>query len=574
MNKILFYLLESGACLLVFYLLYNLLLKRENCFQYNRFYLLLTPLLSFIIPLVELPFLQQPEPFTIFVTEQLAPVTISVNGEATSETNLLNWKTGLFLLYGVGVTFFFFRLLRQLYHLQQFTLRTQANQFYWQNIRVHKTEGLQPTFSFWNRIYWDNSQALSEAEMEKVLLHEAVHVRQKHSLDILYLELLRIICWFNPLIYLYQQAIINTHEFIADAVVLRTTTPETYANLLAQQMLHRLEFSFGNYFNKSLTLKRMKMIQQTHRRPGKIKLLAVLPVLGVLLFVLSCAEPETPVNQVSKGENETNASGINSDEIFTFVEQNPSFPGGTEKMIAFLSKNIKYPATAKNADLEGTVVAEFVITKAGKITDIKIVKSLSPETNAEAKRVIKQMPDWEPGKQDGKPLNVKYTLPIRFALNDASPEPEKARGFIQYQDKTNTKIFKQVEELPQFPGGMEKMYAFLGKNMKYPTAAQKASVEGTVIAQFVITDQGTIKDLHLLKGLTNETNAEALRVIKLMPNWVPGKQDGKPVNVQYILPLRFSLGTDKPQKTTEPIKTSFYWDNGRIKWKMSPQNNC
>ncbi|MDQ4140138.1 MAG: M56 family metallopeptidase, partial [Bacteroidota bacterium] len=374
-------------------------------------------------------------------------------------------------------------------------------------------------------------------------------------------ELLRIIFWFNPLLYLFQQALTNIHEFIADAAVLRTTSPETYTSLLVRQMLHHLEFSFGNYFNKSLTLKRMKMIQQTHRHPSTVKLLAVLPVLGILLFVLSCAEPETPVNQSPEGKIEMHALSNNSNEVFTFVEQAPSFPGGMEEMITFLGKNIKYPAAAKNANLEGIVIAEFVITKTGKITDVKIVKSLSPETNTEAKRVIGLMPDWEPGKQEGKPLNVKFTLPIRFALGDGSSE--KIRGFIQYQDKTNKTIFTQVEELPQFPGGLEKMYTFLGKNIKYPKAAQKANVEGSVIVQFVVTEQGIIKDLSILKGLTAETNAEALRVIKLMPNWIPGKQNGKPVNVQYTLPLRFSLGSNSAS-----IKT------GYISWDKPFQNNC
>ncbi|QNF33110.1 M56 family metallopeptidase [Adhaeribacter swui] len=573
MNKVLFYLLESSACLLVFYLLYTLLLKRENCFQYNRFYLLLTPLLSLSIPLVELPFLQQPEPITIFVAEQLAPVTITVQRAGASAAYWLTWHTGLLFLYGIGLTFFLFRLLRQLYQLHRFTQKTLTSRFYWQNIRVHKTEGVQSTFSFWNCIYLDNSQTLSAVETERVLLHEAVHVRQKHSLDILYLEFLKIIFWFNPLLYLYQQALTHTHEFIADAAVLRTTTPETYARLLARQMLHRLEFSFGNYFNKSLTLKRMNMLQQNYRRPSKLKQLAALPTFGVLVFMLACAEPETPISQSPVTSSESSTLKADNDEVFTFVEQNPLFPGGLEKMFQFLGKNIKYPKAAIDANLEGNVIAEFVVTKEGKITDLKIVKSLSPETDAEAKRVIALMPDWEPGKQDSKPLNVKYTLPIKFALDDDASS-EKARGFIQYQDKTNKTIFTQVEELPQFPGGMEKMYTFLGKNIKYPTAAQKASVEGMVIVQFIVTDQGAIQDLQILQGLTDETNAEALRVVKSMPTWQPGKQNGKPVNVQYTLPLRFSLGATELKKGPQPQKTGFFWNNSRIHWRMSLHNNC
>ncbi|PSR52536.1 hypothetical protein AHMF7605_02840 [Adhaeribacter arboris] len=561
MNRIFFYLLESGICLLVFYLLYFLLLKRENCFPYNRFYLLLTPLLSFIIPFIELPFLQQPEPLTIFVSEQLAPITVTATASPIASNSVFHWQTGLLLLYAAGIVIFSLRLVRQLYFLYRFALKTRADFFYYQNIPVHKTQGTQPTFSFGSRIFWDNSQVLSDTEKERILLHESVHIRQKHSLDILYLELLRIIFWFNPLLYLFQRALVSTHEFIADSAVLRTTEPDTYASLLAKQVLHRLEFSFGNYFNKSLTLKRMKMIQQTHRRPSKWKPLAALPVLGILLFVLSCVEPEKPSNQSSEESNnsKTNTLSIDNDEIFTFVEQPPSFPGGTEKMFAFLGQTIKYPEGAKNAGLQGMVIARFVVTKTGKITDVAIVQSLNPDADAEAKRVISLMPDWEPGTQDGKPLNVRYTFPIRFSFArfiQAGDNPQE-------QNNLNKPVFTQVEVVPQFPGGLEKMYSFLGKNMKYPEAAHKAKVEGTVVVQFVVTDEGAIKDVHILKGLTAETNAEALRVIKLMPNWTPGKQNGKPVNVQYTLPLQFSLGTK-----SAPIQT------GYIHWATPLQNNC
>lgn len=106
MNKLLFYLLESGAGLLVFYLLYILVLKRENGFVYNRFYLLVTPLLALGLPLVELPFLRQPEPLTILISEQFAPLTISAKATAPGpDMPLLNWKTGLLLLYGAGTGF-------------------------------------------------------------------------------------------------------------------------------------------------------------------------------------------------------------------------------------------------------------------------------------------------------------------------------------------------------------------------------------------------------------------------------------------------------------------------------------
>ena len=555
MNKLLLYLLESGTCLLVFYLFYSLVLKRETCFTYNRFYLLLTPLLSFLLPLTELSFIPQSEPLIIFVSEQLNPITIKASVARTPISSWMIWQIILLVVYGLGFGYGVFRFGRQLYLLYQLARQTQATSFCWNNIRVHKTEGQQPTFSFGNRIFWDNSHALSITETEQVFLHEAVHIWQKHTFDTLYLEFLRIVFWFNPLLYFFQKALTNTHEFIADAAVLRTTSANAYASILAKQVLHRLEFSFGNYFNKSLTLKRMKMIQQTQHRPSKLKQIAALPIAGVLAFMLACndqedltkvkAQDQTNTEELKDGEipdviitqDQSITNELKGEEIFTFVEQNPTFPGGLEKMYQFLGTNIKYPEAAVKTNVQGNVITQFVVTKEGKITHINVVKSLSPETDAEAKRVIALMPTWKPGKQNGHSVNVQYTLPIRFALNGDEPKDNE----LTTKNSPDGPIFTQVDQVPAFPGGLEKMYRFLGTKIKYPKVAADAKLNGSVIAQFLVTKEGKITDLKILKSLSPETDAEAKRVISMMPAWEPGKQNGQPVNVQYTLPIRFAL---------------------------------
>lgn len=573
MNNLWLYLLESGAGLLVFYAFYALLLQRETGFAYNRCYLLVTPILACGLPFVEWSFWPQSEPLTIFITEPLAPLTVATQSTApTSLITRLNWQTGLLLFYVAGAIILILRLLRQWYRLYQFTRQTRADCFYWQNIPVHPTHGAQPTFSFGSVIFFDNSQALSAVERERVLRHEAVHVRQKHTWDILYLEVLRVLFWFNPLLYLYQKALTSTHEFAADAIVLQTTPAAAYAALLAKQLFHRLNFSFGHYFNKSLTLKRMHMLQQTHRRPNTLKQLLALPVLGLVVFMLSCAETESPVKDpaAAESENQSSAQTIPEDEVFMFVEQNPDFPGGTEKLFEFLGENIKYPVAAKNANLEGMVIAQFIVTKEGKIQDVTIVKGLSPETDAEAKRVIALMPDWAPGKQDGKPLHVKYTLPIRFYLNNASPqETEGQTTAVDVADEIPDEIiFTKVEQNPTFPGGLEKMYAFLGKNIEYPQTAAKANLQGNVIAQFIVTKEGKIEELKIEKSLSPEIDAEALRVIKLMPNWTPGKQNGRAVNVQYTLPIRFELRGNTSNNRAQPVSTGYF------NWAKPLQDRC
>jgi periplasmic protein TonB len=111
-------------------------------------------------------------------------------------------------------------------------------------------------------------------------------------------------------------------------------------------------------------------------------------------------EPEAPVEQV-----------------YTIVEQMPEFPGGQEELMKFLAKKIKYPAIAQRMGVEGTVFVNFIVSKEGRIDEVNVVKGISKECDEEAARVIKSMPDWKPGKQNGRSVPVRYTLPVRFKLD-------------------------------------------------------------------------------------------------------------------------------------------------------------
>ena len=116
-------------------------------------------------------------------------------------------------------------------------------------------------------------------------------------------------------------------------------------------------------------------------------------------------------------------------------------------------------------------------------------------------------------------------------------------------------IFQVVEEMPQFPGGMGEAMKFLAKNMKYPVAAQQAKIEGRVIVQFVVEKDGSVSDVKVMRGVNSELDAEAIRVVSMMPKWIPGKQRGKAVAVKYTMPIMFRLQTpaSEKEKNSSPI---------------------
>ena len=251
----------------------------------------------------------------------------------------------------------------------------------------------------------------------------------------------------------------------------------------------------------------------------------------------------------------------NAEEVFMVVENMPEFPGGTAELMKFLAQNIKYPVEAQQKGEQGRVIVQFVVGKDGKLSDIKIMRSISPALDAEAIRVVKAMPDWKPGTQRGQAVAVKYTIPISFSLEPEGIKDEE-QGDIRIIGKGNVKavydlpveqdnnstdeVFQVVENMPEFPGGMAELMKFLQQNIKYPEQAQKDSIQGRVIVQFTIKKTGEVSDPTIMRSVSPELDAEAIRVVNAMPLWTPGEQKGEPVNVKFTLPIQFRLA--KPQK--------------------------
>lgn len=216
-------------------------------------------------------------------------------------------------------------------------------------------------------------------------------------------------------------------------------------------------------------------------------------------------------------------------EVFMVVEEMPQFPGGTEAMMKFIGGNVKYPDQAKKDNVQGKVFVSFVIKSSGKVGDVKIARSVDPLLDAEAARVIGSMPDWKPGKQHGEAVDVAYTIPIQFALDGEQAKTEE------------NDTFEEVEEMPQYVGGQEAMMKYISVNVKYPEQAKTDKVQGKVFVSFVVNSSGKVENTKVVRGVHPALDAEAMRVISLMPDWKPGKQGGKAVKVAFTVPIQFRL---------------------------------
>jgi TonB family protein len=218
---------------------------------------------------------------------------------------------------------------------------------------------------------------------------------------------------------------------------------------------------------------------------------------------------------------------------YVVVEEMPMFPGGDSVLLAWIRDNTKYPENAKKNGIEGRVIVRFCVTDVGGIDRVSVLKGVDSELDNEAIRVVKALPKFKPGKQGGKPVNVWYMVPITFGLDKPSetlapppPPPAMPLGY---------------DVPPVFKGGESAMYNFINSNIVYPKSAKESLVQGKVNLRFSIETDGSVSGVSVLRGINPELDAEAVRVIKLLPAWNPATLDGKPVKVWYMMPVVFTL---------------------------------
>ena len=233
-------------------------------------------------------------------------------------------------------------------------------------------------------------------------------------------------------------------------------------------------------------------------------------------------------------------------KVFDVVEQMPHFPGGDAALMQFLRENIKYPETAEKNGIQGRVICTFVVENDGSVSDVQILRSVDDALDKEAVRVIQAMPKWVPGRQNGEPVFVKFTLPITFKLDTPKSQPHMVKLVdVVVPDTTpvsTTKVFDVVEQMPQFGSYTYKKFIPDPQDPQKGTYVTKTeSGTGRVLCSFVVERDGSITEVKVIRSVDPSLDKEAVRVIQSMPNWIPGIQKGQPVRVKFTLPVTFRL---------------------------------
>jgi len=440
----------------LFIIIYDVFLRKETFFNWNRVYLLVTPLLSFVLPFIKISSFTKLSP-TAFVN--YLPAVILNPQESLQTAIPLSLSTYFTFLIGLGMALMLGLFLYKLNSL--FILRQKGN------IEKHNSHTLiiidkkGLVFSFFKAIFMDKT-FLNQSHLH-IIKHELIHIKQKHSYDLLLFELLKIIMWFNPAVYIFQKRITELHEFIADAKTIAPKNKTAFFNRLLTTTFKVTQVDFINQFYKhSLIKKRIMMTNKNKSKQVlKLKYLLLVPVLGSMLFYVSCSSTKNSISkdaarlkksisekdsltkkdmkeifevtqQAVKKLKENKPINYKTLEVestdyvpFSEIEQAPIYPGCEDaqnqkscfsgKLITLISQKFsaKLP---KNLGLKPglkRIFVLFTIDKTGKVTDIK-ARAPHKKLEEEAIRVINLIPNLTPGFDKGKAVAVKYSLPIVF----------------------------------------------------------------------------------------------------------------------------------------------------------------
>ena len=451
---------KVAVLIAVFYMFYRLLLSKETFHRVNRVVLLATAVLSFVLPLCVITMHET-------VTIQAVPeVTIGdVQMAVEEEPATPWWQRVLPVLYIIGLLATLGHTLLSIWKVMLLIRRSEQHlEPDGTTVCVTGNAAVAP-FSWMHYIVMNRADY--ETHDAAILTHERGHIRMRHSYDVVLVDLLTALQWFNPAMWMLRQDLRAIHEYEADGEVLsQGINARQYQYLLISKAASIGGYSIANGISHSTLKNRIHMMTNKKTRSSHLlKLLALVPILGVALalnartvtdYVYDEPQKQHPIKKgKTNGKINTGAAGeivvvgygpeaqktkpvempnamkVKEDNVFDVVEQMPQFSGGTEALLKYLAENVRYPKEAEEKSLQGRVIATFVVEKDGSISRAKVVKSVDPLLDEEALRVVNSMPNWTPGRQNGEPVAVKYTIPISFKLQGEEPATESVE--IEHQ---------------------------------------------------------------------------------------------------------------------------------------------
>ena len=410
------YIARSGLYLSLFYAYYLLVMRRATFFRLNRVLLLAGSYLCLILPLIRL----RAASATVIASElTMAGVGTEAAGQTTQAA--FPWKELLFALYVAGAIVTLSLYLISARKMSRIIRKGESTEREGCSLVIMDQDS--PSFS------WGRKVVISRKDLQEnpaIFTHEMMHVKCRHSLDLLFFLPIQLLFWWNPLIWITREELRLVHEYEADEGVIKKGIDATqYQLLLVRKAVGEQRFSLASGFQHAKLKNRIAMmIKPASSRWMRWSYLVMIPVLAAMMFACNPSKKNqepTPANaNQSQNAQETKATVSLEPEAvpFSAIEQKPTFNGGDANEFAkWIGSQLKYPEQAIQDQAQGRVMVQFTIGTDGTVRDVEVLRGVRDDLDAEAVRVIKSSPKWEPGMQNGKAVPVTFTCPVVYKLN-------------------------------------------------------------------------------------------------------------------------------------------------------------
>ena len=407
MTEFLLYIARSGLYLGVFYAFYLLVMRRTTFFRFNRIALLAGSSVCALLPLLRVrtaPLLVAAGPLIMTSAEE--------SGVAAAHAPF-PWQLLICCLYGAGVVTLLVVTVVSAIKISR--MKRGGQQMQKEGYRTVILNDGQPSFTFGKTIFIGSKDL---KENPAVFTHETMHVECRHYIDLFLFRAIQIVWWWNPLAWIARTELSLLHEYEADDKVIQKGIDATqYQLLLVRKAVGEQRFSLASGFQHAQLKNRITMMLKSSSNGWmRLSYLAILPLLAVLVYACNPSKKDktsvpAPAEQVEVSEEVTSFS-------FDDVEVKPSFNGGdANEFSMWVNEHLVYPDAAKKAGIQGRMILQFTVMPDGSMGDVKVLRGLSPELDAEALRVLNSCDlKWTPGVQDGKAVKVNYIFPIVFKL--------------------------------------------------------------------------------------------------------------------------------------------------------------
>ncbi len=559
MNSLFTFLIQSSVAMLLFYMVYWFFLRKETLYISNRFFLLFALLTSVAMPLMSIQYMVVVEGGSAsgnFLTEVIdafkgAQPYANTGFEATSS---VNWLNIFLVIYLTGAAIFMFRLLVQTAILVIQIIKNKIKLL--DGLRIIETEKYGLPFSFFNFVYI-NPKFHKQDVLPEILAHEKVHIRERHWADLLIIELLTVIFWFNPIIWFFEHAIKLNHEYLADhGVISNGSHVGKYQALLVNQLMGMQIIGLTNNLNFGINTNRLKMMtKQKTPKIKAIKLAWAMPVLALLLYAF--AEPNYKVIQADGGNY---VSDFQEKEVGKLTEISGTITNPEGEAIPGVSVLVVGTTIGSTTDLDGAFKLKVPIDNAmiefsyiGKETLRYTLEDIFFKNNEIVMKDVAIYLDLDQISDHGIPPppppkgvekgNIPPPPPPK-RLDNGEKEVNKV-GTIpppvipnKTSDVEEMHIFFVVEQMPEYPGGFKALKNHI-LNMQQRLAEKDVKVKGKVKVGFTIDENGKPTNVRIIEKDYENAASLAASIIYSMETWSPGKQRNKPVPIDFILPLEF-----------------------------------